>query len=167
VFKLLSPTHRLNRTLEITPEWMRTHQLEGLLIDIDNTLVPFSFEGDLPETLEWARMMRAANIPMRIISNAAPDRVERWSAKLEILAVGMIGRGTGGKPLPGAFRKAVAELGLEASRVAMVGDQVFTDVLGGNWAGCKTILVKPLSDNALPHTKLVRNLEARVLGEKK
>jgi uncharacterized protein len=79
----------------------------------------------------------------------------------------MIGRGTGGKPLPGAFRKAVAELGLEAAHVAMVGDQVFTDVLGGNWAGCKTILVKPLSDNALPHTKLVRNLEARVLGEKK
>ena len=72
----------------------------------------------------------------------------------------------GGKPLPGAFRKAVAELGLEASRVAMVGDQVFTDVLGGNWAGCKTILVQPLSDNALPHTRLVRKLESKVLGEK-
>ena len=166
MLKLLSPTHRLKRTLEITPEWMRIHGLEGLLIDIDNTLVPFSFEGDLPETLEWARMMRSANIPMRIVSNAAPDRIERWSIKLEILAVGMIGRGTGGKPLPGAFRKAVAELGLEAARVAMVGDQVFTDVLGGNWAGCKTILVQPLSDNALPHTRLVRKLESKVLGGK-
>ena len=145
---------------------MRKHQLEGLLIDIDNTLVPFSFEGELPETLEWARMMRSAKIPMRIVSNAAPDRIERWSIKLEILAVGMIGRGTGGKPLPRAFRKAVAELGLEAAQVAMVGDQVFTDVLGGNWAGCKTILVQPLSDNALPHTKLVRKLESKVLGEK-
>jgi uncharacterized protein len=157
LLKLLSPTHRLQRTLEITPEWLRTHGLEGLLIDIDNTLVPFSFEGELPETLEWVAMMRAAKIPMRIVSNAAPDRIERWSAKLEILAVGLIGRGTGGKPLPGAFRRAVQELGLEATRVA----------IGGNWAGCKTILVKPLSDNALPHTKLVRGLEARVLKERK
>ena len=69
-----------------------------------------------------------------------------------------------GKPNPASFRRAAQALGLPPHQVGMVGDQLFTDVLGGNLAGLHTILVHPLIDNALPHTRLARLLERRVLA---
>ena len=159
---VFAPRERLRATLEISPEWLRSRGLRGLVVDIDNTLVPFGFEGDLPELVAWAAALRDAGIPVRILSNAAPDRIERWSRKLGVPAVGLFG-GTAGKPWPGGFRRAALEMHLPPEAVAMVGDQVFTDVLGGNLAGLYTILVQPLVDNDLPHTRVVRHLERFVL----
>ena len=159
---VLAPRERLNSTLEITPEWLRSRSLRGLVVDIDNTLVPFGFEGDLPELKHWAIALHEAGIPVRILSNAAPDRIGRWSHKLNIPAVGLFA-GTAAKPWPGGFRRAAFEMNLEPACVGMVGDQVFTDVLGGNLAGLYTILVKPIADNDLPHTRLARSLERFVL----
>ena len=64
-----------------------------------------------------------------------------------------------GKPNPKAFRRGAQALNLPPEQVGMVGDQLFTDVLGGNLAGLHTILVRPLIDNALPHTRAARLLE--------
>ena len=98
---------------------------------------------------------------MRLVSNALPRRITYFSQTLEIAAVGS-GR-TAGKPFPRAFRSAIAEMCLEPHRVAMIGDQVFSDVLGANLAGAYPILVRPLSDNSLPHTRVARALERLVL----
>ena len=67
------------------------------------------------------------------------------------------------KPLPFAFRRALARVGAPAQETAVVGDQLFTDILGGNLLGMRTLLVCPLSSSDLPHTLFLRMLEARVL----
>jgi predicted HAD superfamily phosphohydrolase YqeG len=68
------------------------------------------------------------------------------------------------KPLPFAFLRALSKVGSARNRAAVVGDQMFTDVLGGRLLGMKTMLVVPLSHTDLPHTLLLRKLESLVLA---
>jgi HAD superfamily phosphatase (TIGR01668 family) len=67
------------------------------------------------------------------------------------------------KPLPFAFLAALRRAGCRACDAVMIGDQVFTDILGGKFLGMRTILVQPLSSTDLPHTLLLRRLEAIVM----
>ena len=71
-----------------------------------------------------------------------------------------------GKPWPRAFSKAVLAMNLNPNQVAVVGDQIFTDILGGNLMGAYTVWVPPISLNGLPHTRFVRGVERRVLEGK-
>ncbi len=159
--RLLLPREVLARLELVTPEFLQARGLRGLMLDIDNTLVPHKEAGD-PEALRvWLEPLRAAGIELRLVSNALPDRIARFSQALEVPAVGS-GR-TAGKPFPAAFRTAIKEMNLLPSQVAMIGDQVFSDVLGANLVGAYPILVRPLSNNALPHTRLARSLERLVL----
>ena len=160
--RFLLPAERVDRIAQVTPDFLRDRGLDGLVLDIDNTLVPYGVHDDVPGLIEWVEALRAARVPARLVSNAMPERVRYWSARLGIPAVGAL-RGSAGKPFPAGFRRAFREMNLAASRVAVVGDQLFTDVLGGNLAGAYTILVTPLSDNALPHTRVARVLERVVL----
>ena len=131
------------------------------MLDIDNTLVPHGELGDVSALRDWLEPLRIADIQLRLVSNALPRRITYFSKALEIAAVGS-GR-TAGKPFPRAFRSAITEMRLEPHCVAMIGDQVFSDVLGANLAGAYPILVRPLSDNGLPHTRAARALERLVL----
>ena len=70
------------------------------------------------------------------------------------------------KPLPFAFRRGMRLMGVKPSETATIGDQVFTDVLGGNLAGTLTVLVDPLSHTDLPHTLLLRRIEAKVMADR-
>ena len=159
--RVLLPKELLERVQLITPEFMLARGLLGLMLDIDNTLVPHGELGDVPALRDWLEPLRIAGIGLRLVSNALPRRITYFSQALEVAAVGS-GR-TAGKPFPGAFRSAIAEMHLEPHRVAMIGDQVFSDVLGANLAGAYPILVRPLSDNSLPHTRVARAVERLVL----
>lgn len=151
----------MNRVQDITPEFMSARGLRGLMLDIDNTLVRHGELGD-PATLRpWLETLRDAGIELRLVSNALPQRIAHFAQVLAVRAVGT--GGTAGKPFPGAFRTAIQEMNLSPHTVAMIGDQVFSDVLGANWVGAYPILVRPLSDNALPHTRVARALERLVL----
>ncbi|RIH84829.1 HAD phosphatase, family IIIA [Calidithermus roseus] len=155
---MLRPKAQLSSVLEITPQWLEARGIKGLLLDLDNTLVPYKFKGEPPEELiAWVKSLEAAGIRVFLVSNARRKRLKAWSAKL-----GVEGIGLAGKPWFG-IRKGLKQLGLPPSQVAMVGDQVFTDVLGGNLAGAYTILVTPISQNELDYTRLVRRLERLIL----
>lgn len=158
LLRLLLPNDRVGSIQEVTPEFLGARGLAGVLLDLDNTIVAHGRQ-DLPGWLAgWAARLREAGIGARLVSNALPERVRRLGD-----ACGIQGVGVAGKPAPGAFRRACAELGLPPPRVAVVGDQLFTDVLGGNLAGAHTVLVPPLSEDALPHTRLARLAERLVL----
>ena len=159
--RVLLPKELLERVQLITPQFMLTRGLRGLMLDIDNTLVPHGELGDAPALRDWLEPLRIADIQLRLVSNALPRRITYFSEMLEVAAVGS-GR-TAGKPFPRAFRSAIAEMRLEPHCVAMIGDQVFSDVLGANLAGAYPILVRPLSDNSLPHTRAARAVERLVL----
>ncbi|PNY81540.1 YqeG family HAD IIIA-type phosphatase [Deinococcus koreensis] len=157
---LLQPRDVIDHVTEITPEFLRARGLHGLLIDLDNTLIPYGSyeERQAAGIIRWARDLQRLGTGLYLLSNATGRRAAYWLERLEFNGVGLAG-----KPNPRAYRRAVGALGLPPGQVGMVGDQLFTDVLGGNLAGLHTILVRPLANNALPHTRLARQLERLVL----
>lgn len=149
----------------VTPQFLLERGIKALLLDIDNTLVPHgrlgSTQADLERVRVWIRPLLQAGVTLRIVSNALPDRIAFHARELGIKAVGT--GGTAGKPFAPVFKTAIAELQLEPRVIAMLGDQVFTDVLGANSAGLYSILVRPMSDDAKLHTQIARSLERAVL----
>ena len=155
----LQPDARLEDVYHITPEYLRALGLRGLALDLDNTIVPY---GDNRENLRltiWVAGLSAAGVRAVLVSNAMPERVRLWSGRL-----GVPGLALAGKPWPWGFRRAARRMKLAPSEVAVVGDQLFTDVLGGKLAGSFTILVTPISSNSLPHTRLARYAERLLLS---
>jgi len=155
---LLRPRDVLAHVHDITPEFLAARGLRGLLLDLDNTLIPYGSYEERADVMEWAADLRRAGIRLYLLSNATERRARFWIERLGFEGVGMAG-----KPHPRSFRRGLETLGLLAHQVGMVGDQLFTDVLGGNLSGMHTILVRPLADNALPHTRVARKLERAVL----
>lgn len=133
--------------------------VRALLIDLDNTLLPRD-DDTIPQRLRaWVANVKAAGCEICMVSNNWHDRVSRVSGELEIAYVSKAL-----KPFPFAFLRAAGKLGVSRGQVAVVGDQVFTDVLGGSLAGATTVLVQPFSESDLPHTLLLRKLERLVLA---
>jgi hypothetical protein len=161
---MLLPKALVERVQDITPAFMQARGLRGLMLDIDNTLVPHGELGEPAALRAWLETLGQAGIQLRLVSNALPGRIAHFAAVLGVHAVGS--GNTAGKPFPNAFKTAMAEMHLEPHTVAMIGDQVFSDVLGANLVGAYPILVRPLSDNALPHTRVARALERLVLRPK-
>lgn len=148
--------------MEISPQWLRERGLRGLLLDLDNTLVPYKTYGEPSgQLLQWIDGLKKAGIGILLVSNAMPKRTRYWTQKL-----GVEGHGPAGKPWLG-FRQGMRKLGLKPWEIAVVGDQVFTDILGGNLIGAYTVLVPPLSQKEMGYTRLVRRLERLVLGSPK
>ncbi|MBO1437605.1 YqeG family HAD IIIA-type phosphatase [Meiothermus sp. CFH 77666] len=155
---MLKPKARLKSVTDITPEWLGVRGLKAVLLDLDNTLVPYKTYGEAPQALlEWLQTLNEAGIQVMLVSNGSRGRVRYWCEKL-----GVPGFGPAGKPWFG-FRKALKRLALSPREVAVVGDQLFTDVLGGNLIGAYTVLVPPLSKKEMGYTRLVRKLERWVL----
>ena len=165
VLEPFKPKDLINSVFEITPVFLEQRGLKALLLDIDNTIVPHgkleSSSLDLERVRVWLAPLIQAQIHLRFVSNALPARIAFHSNALGIKAVGS--GGTAGKPFAPVFQTAIAELGLPPAQIAMLGDQVFTDVLGANNAGMHSILVHPMSDNARLHTHMARMLERMVL----
>lgn len=155
---VLQPRLVLDHVTDITPPLLAQHGLRGLLLDLDNTLIEYGSYAESRDVQVWAADLMLSGVKLYLLSNATPERVRFWCAQL-----GFAGKGLASKPIPRAFRRAARRMGLLPGQVAMVGDQLFTDVLGGNLAGMYTIMVRPLTDNALPHTKLTRRVERLVL----
>ncbi|MGH2425704.1 MAG: YqeG family HAD IIIA-type phosphatase, partial [bacterium] len=92
-----------------------------------------------------------------IVSNNFAGRVRTLAEHLHVpVVIGAV------KPTPWAFRKAMKVMGTTPRETALVGDQLFTDILGGNLLGLRTILVDPLSAREFPTTMLVRRIERLV-----
>ena len=155
---LLRPRELLEHIELITPDFMLERGLRGLLLDLDNTLIPYGSYVERAEVLAWAADLRRAQMKLYLLSNATEKRARFWLDKLSFEGVGMAG-----KPFQRAYKTALSQMALPAHQVGMVGDQLFTDMLGGNIAGMYTIMVHPIINNSLPHTKLARRLERLVL----
>lgn len=132
--------------------------VKGIVFDIDNTVVRWGSRDLAPGVLEWIEQARSRGFRMCVLSNNFRRRVEHVSRALGIPAA------RGVKPLRSAFRSALATLGTAPGETAVIGDQLFTDVLGGNLAGMRTILVKPISERDFVTTRLVRRAERVALA---
>lgn len=143
---------------DATPEFLQRHGLEAVMVDLDDTLIAAREEALTGSFRAWLETLRDAGIPVLILSNGQRERVRRWSQEL-----GVEGLALAGKPFAWAFRRGLARLGTAPHKTAMIGDQLFTDVLGANLIGLRSILVRPLSPGGLPHTRAARRLETLIL----
>jgi HAD superfamily phosphatase (TIGR01668 family) len=158
MLNLLRPHLHLSSVLELHLDRLRSLQLDGLLLDLDCTLKDHDATQISPPVVSWVRGLRQAGIRLCLLSNGRPRRVGRFAEELEVPFVAKAF-----KPLPGGCRRAVAQLGLKPRRTAMVGDQVFADVLAGRLAGLFTILVQPTSPVEPWFTRIKRPFERRAL----
>lgn len=134
----LIPTFTQERITGLDASTLHAAGVQGLLLDVDNTLCVHHGQQPLPGVAVWLEQMKKAGFRICIVSNASEERVKPLAQRLEIPFFSNCK-----KPLPGRLRRAVREMGLRCSEVLLVGDQIFTDVLGGNLAGCRTVLVTP------------------------
>lgn len=162
MLKKLCPRFRTRYLSELTPDFFLERDIKGLLIDLDNTLVDWGEYSIPPEMIKWVTKMKMAEIKLCIISNAFEHRVKIIGEKL---GIPWVSRAI--KPRKSPFRRALAILGTKPSETAAVGDQLFTDVWGGNRMKLYTIWTTPLSTRELWFTKAVRHLEKIVLKKLK
>jgi HAD superfamily phosphatase (TIGR01668 family) len=132
--------------------------IRGIIFDLDNTLVEWKQESITPEVIELISRFKDAGFKMCILSNALEHRVEAVANLLEIPYVSRAA-----KPRKSPFRKALEYMGTEPEETAVVGDQLFTDILGGNRMDLYTIWTPPLSATEFISTKAVRRLERLVV----
>jgi HAD superfamily phosphatase (TIGR01668 family) len=129
-----------------------------LLLDLDNTLLPRDTNVVPDELKAWAADLHRRGFKVCLVSNNFHERVRIVAAELGFDIVDHAV-----KPLPFAFRRALKLEDATARETAVIGDQLFTDILGGALLGMRTVLVAPLSSIDLPHTLMLRKLEAIVL----
>lgn len=133
--------------------------IRALILDLDNTLLGWESK-EIPAPIRsWVARAKEAGFRLCIASNGTPRRVR---ALADELGVPSISKAI--KPRKRPFRKALAILGVPPEQAAVIGDQIFTDVLGGNRMDLYTILIKPVSENELKTTRMVRKVERRVLS---
>ncbi len=156
---MLSPDYYLTSVHAIDLEDLRSQGVDTLLVDLDNTLLPRD-TNIIPDDLRaWAAKLEADGLKICLVSNNWHERVQSVAAELGFALVAKAV-----KPLPFAFLRALKQVGSTTKTAAVVGDQLFTDVLGGKLLGMRTVLVAPLSSSDLPHTLVLRRLERMVLA---
>lgn len=155
---LLRPDHYYRSVRAIDFDTLRSAGVRALLFDIDNTVSPHHSAEVITGMPEWLASVARSGFGIRFVSNNwHPDLAERAGA------LGFPAIGKAKKPLPGGFRRAARELGVPIGACAVIGDQVFTDVLGGNLAGAVTVLVEPLTSADMPHTRILRHIERVIM----
>jgi HAD superfamily phosphatase (TIGR01668 family) len=155
---ILRPKLVVDAVHDVTPALLDGHGLRAVMVDLDDTLVASGADVCDPRFRQWVASLQEAGIPLLILSNGKRERVARWSRELGVQGLPLVG-----KPFMFAFHKGLALLGSEPAETAMVGDQLFTDVLGANLLGLTSILVTPLTPGGLMHTRAIRHIEKLIL----
>lgn len=156
--KLLAPSVQVESVMEIDLDRLEALGVKALLLDLDNTLLAWNQRELTVEVRDWVKLAVGRGFRLCIVSNASRRRLSVQSTILEIPCVP-----NSQKPRRRALRKALKLLEVEPAQAAMVGDQVFTDVLAGNRLGLFTILVIPLHLKEQWWMTWVRKLERAII----
>lgn len=159
MLRLVTPDLRLQSVLELDPPRLGQMGLDALLLDVDCTLKSYRAERPAPEVVEWLDRVRSAGVRLCLVSNGRGARIRGLAESLRLPLIS-----TACKPLPCGCRRAIRRLGLDPRRTAMVGDQLFADVMAGRLAGLTCVLVRPIRPEEEPwFTRLKRPLERFLL----
>lgn len=132
------PHYFFKRIYHIPPEFFRENKIDALLLDVDNTLTTDNNPVSDEHILEWLKILREEGMRMMVLSNNTEERVAPFAQSLGLEYIAQAR-----KPFPGKVKKALYRLGVEPHRTALIGDQLFTDILCGRLTGCTAILVDP------------------------
>jgi len=133
----------------------------SIIVDLDNTITAWNRSHITPGLTEWFRLAKQLGFKICILSNGSYRRVNVVASKLGIEVAPKKA-----KPMRRAFRNAINILGADPETTVVIGDQIFTDILGGNRINLYTILVNPISDKEFIGTKFSRLMEKLIAGRK-
>lgn len=157
---ILKSTGIFKRITDINIEYLRDNNINTLLLDVDNTLSTHHGTVLVDGLREWLDGMLGSGIGLVIVSNSKRFRIKPFAERLELPFVSLAL-----KPLPFGYSKACRLLNADKNRTAIVGDQIFTDVLGANIFGIKSILVRPIKLEDGWSFKVRRYFERKILKE--
>lgn len=152
------PTITLRRVTEITPELLGRLGVRALILDADNTLTTHNNPLPDKDVLAWLGIMKQRGVRLMIASNNSDGRIRPFAETL-----GLDYEARACKPLTFGLSAAAKRMGCTRREVAVVGDQIFTDIMGGNLYGCPTILVEPMRSESGPFFRLKRRVEVGIL----
>ncbi len=157
--KLLQPDLVLrNSIISLTPDILVEHHLRGLVLDVDETLVPLKDRQVSEELQQWINTIKPIVKVWLVSNNISHSRIGTIAESLDLPYIS-----GAGKPSRRKLRRAVEAINLPIEQIGMVGDRLFTDVLVGNRMGMFTILVEPMLDSTgLPPAYSMRSVEVLV-----
>ena len=127
---------------DLTPELLRRRGIRLLMMDFDNTIVPYTTNIPTENMEQWLRMMAQSEILLCVVSNSKKDRVRVFCGKYGIPVITHAN-----KPGIRGIEECLARFGIDRKEAAIVGDQIFTDTLGGNRAGVTSILIRAIDQH--------------------
>ena len=136
------PTMIANRLTELSPQLLRQRDIQLVMLDFDNTIVPYTTNEPTEEMETWLRQMADSEFTLCVVSNSRKDRVKKFCAKYGIDCI-IHAR----KPFSKGIRQCLDRYGVPAGNAVLVGDQIYTDTLGGNFCGVQTLLVKAIHNH--------------------
>ena len=151
------PDAYFKRVEDIDIEFLNKHKIKALLLDVDNTLVDHTKK--MTESVKkWAKELKGQGVKLYILSNTNDkEKIQSIVKKIDIpyqlFAM---------KPLKRGFKKAQKELGEKSENIAIVGDQIFTDIIGGKRCNIYTILVEPIQEKDFWYTAWKRPIENKI-----
>ena len=141
-FSLL-PKIITDKLTDVTPELLRQRNIRLLMLDFDNTIVPYTTTTPTGEMEHWLKTMNELpDIQLCIVSNSHNDRVPKFCRERNMDVITHAK-----KPFTKGINQCLAKYGIPASEAALVGDQIYTDTLGANCAGVTSILVKAIDNH--------------------
>lgn len=154
---ILYPNEHFDKVEQITIEFLQKNKIKALILDVDNTLIDYNRKME-ESIIDWAKKMKGQGIKLYILSNTNhKEKVEEVANRLEIPYQNLAK-----KPLKMGFLKVQKELAEKPENIGVVGDQIFTDVIGGNHCNMFTILVEPIDKKDFWYTAWKRPLENKI-----
>jgi len=159
MLRLTVPHLYVESVCELTPERLRELGIDALLLDVDCTLKRYRGQQVGDDVAAWIEELRARGFGLCLLSNGWGRRIGRLAGQLDLPFVAKAL-----KPLPFALKRAIRKLGFSRSKTAMVGDQLFADIMAARLAGVTAILVEPMHPEEEPLvTRVKRPLERFLL----
>ena len=140
-FSLL-PRLMTDSLTDLTPELLREKNVRLLMLDFDNTIVPYTTDVPTADMERWLSRMNASEIQICVVSNSHKDRVPAFCQARGIDCITHAK-----KPFSKGIRECLGKYGISAGQAALVGDQIYTDTLGANCAGVTSILIKAIHNH--------------------
>lgn len=135
--KLMAPA-----LTDITPDLLTQRNIRLLMLDFDNTIVPYVTDEPTQQMADWLRQMSDSGITVCIVSNSRRERVPQFCQKYGLNCITHAK-----KPFSKGIRQCLDRFQISASQAALVGDQIYTDTLGANCAGVTSILVEAICNH--------------------
>lgn len=136
------PSIMIRSITELTPQFLQSQRIRLLMLDFDNTIVPYTTNIPTEEMAQWLQGMRASEIQLCVVSNSKRDRVKIFCEQFGLECITHAK-----KPFPKGIDACLQKYGLDCGDCALAGDQIFTDTLGANCAGVKSILVQAIDNH--------------------